>query len=121
MMSCCRSSDEGAALDEVGAEARQQLLEDLEAAGEQAVGVAALRHALAVHRLGRHLVAVDDGHAQTVFAQDPGGEQPGDAAADDDGVFAGSERNVHTRYGVPPRSIPRSTCRSAYCSTVDYR
>jgi hypothetical protein len=65
---------ECARLEQLGAEAGQQLLEDLEAAGEQAVRMAALRNSLAVHRLQRHLVAVDDRHVGERLTENAGGQ-----------------------------------------------
>ena len=65
-------------------QARQQLLDRLLAAGQQPVNVSALRNAAT--RLGsiRQSVALDHDDGAETLRQDPGGEQSGNAAAEDD-------------------------------------
>jgi hypothetical protein len=60
----------------------------------QAVQVAAVRHATPGRGPVGQLVALDDRDLCVVVGEHPGGQQPGDARAQDDGMV------VH---GVPPR------------------
>lgn len=69
-------------------QAGEETFGDLQPAGPQHVQVAGLRYAGAEGRVGGEAVALDEGDAIEVVGEDAGGEQPGDAAADDDGVVA---------------------------------
>lgn len=74
--------------DEVARQVGEQLVEDLLAAREQRVGLAGLRDPPAVHRTAREHVALDDCDAGERLGQYAGGEQPGHAGAEYDGVLA---------------------------------
>ena len=48
--------------------------------------MAGMRHALARRRLVEQIVPLDDGDAGKTLGEHPGGDEPGDAAADHDGM-----------------------------------
>ena len=54
---------------------------------QEGVGVAALRHRPAALEAGRQGVALDHGHPLVGLRERPGGQQPGHAPTDHDGVL----------------------------------
>ncbi len=72
-------------------EAGEELLEDLEPAGEQGVEVPGLWHPLTELRAVGKAVAVYDRHAVEAIGKHARGQQPGHAPADDDRLLAGAE------------------------------
>jgi hypothetical protein len=86
---------DGAPRGQVVGGAGQEFLDGPQAAGEQAVQVRVLRHALAVRGAGRQRVPVDERDGLDVLDQRPRGQQPGDARAEHDrvpGPVGGSHR-----------------------------
>ena len=76
----------GAEADELLGEAREEVLEDLAAPGEQAVGVPALRYPAPRARGVVQDVTLDDRDAVEDLAEHARGHQPTHAGSDDDGV-----------------------------------
>ena len=74
------------------ADARKELLDRQPAAREQNMQMTGLRQALARHRRLGKAVALDQRHALEMIRQHAAGEQPGDAAADDDGMRISPDR-----------------------------
>ena len=64
----------------------EQPLEALAPRRQEPVGMAGMRHALARRRLVEQIVPLDDGDAGKTLGEHPGGDEPGDAAADHDGM-----------------------------------
>ena len=78
--------------DQLVGQAGEQLFEDLAAPGQQPVGVAALRHAAALHARGWQQVPVDHGDAPVGVGQHPCRRQPGHAGPEHHGVVADGPR-----------------------------
>jgi hypothetical protein len=64
---------------QAGQEPREQLVQNLRAAGQQPVSVSALRHALARHPRLRQHVTLDHRHLLEGIGQHPGRQQPAHA------------------------------------------
>jgi len=75
-----------ARVDELLGNAGKQILEGFAAAGQQAMGVAALGHAAARFDGGRESVAIDQGDVAVVAGEYAGGQQSAHASPDYDGV-----------------------------------
>jgi hypothetical protein len=75
-------------LDQLVADPGKELLELVEATRQQGMYVATLGHRAPVLVSRGKRVAVDHGHALVGVRQGPGRQEPGDAAADHDGVVS---------------------------------
>jgi hypothetical protein len=84
-----------ARLDQFVANSRKELRDRVPAAGEQDVQMTLLRESFSRERRLWKAVTLDDRHAIEVVRQHATGEQPGYAAADDDGMRALSSLQSH--------------------------
>ena len=104
---------------QLGAEAGQQRVEKRLPVRQEGVGVASLRHRPAALEAGRQGVALDHGHPLVGLRKRPGGQQPGHAPADHDGVLTNASHVRFLLVAVVAQGRP-AACRDARRTSAEF-
>ena len=104
---------------QLGAEARQQRVEKRLPVRQEGVGMASLRHRPAALEAGRQGVALDHGHPLVGLRKRPGGQQPGHAPADHDGVLTNASHVRFLLVAVVAQGRP-AACRDARRTSAEF-